>query len=93
MCHPSYLLIMFLRLLVFGSGLPGAEKPTAKRQYLLTFGPDAKEENAAAWQKHKEYVKKTSILLPLPRRVYSRLPNYIKGKSSVHTLTINPERC
>jgi len=65
-------------LLIFGSGLPPAEKPTAERYYLFTHGPDAKEENARAWPNYIQYREKTSILVPLPPALYRRLPPFTK---------------
>jgi len=65
-------------LLIFGSGLPLAEKPTAERYYLFTHGPDAKEENARAWSNYVQYREETSILVPLPPALYRRLPSIIK---------------
>jgi hypothetical protein len=70
------------RLLIFGSGLPTAEKPTAERYYLFTHGPDAKEENARAWPNYIQYREKTSILVPLPPALYRRLPSFTKGSSA-----------
>ncbi|KAF7971277.1 hypothetical protein HWV62_21520 [Athelia sp. TMB] len=65
-------------LLMFGSGLPTAEKPTAKKYYLLSHGAQAKEEYANAWRQYKVYLKKTSILIPLPPALYRPLPEFVK---------------
>ncbi|KAF5355248.1 hypothetical protein D9758_006003 [Tetrapyrgos nigripes] len=63
-------------LLMFGSGIPTAEKPTAKRFFLMSCGDDARYPNA--WQNYKEYLRNTSILIPLPPALYRRLPEVIK---------------
>ncbi|KAF9478271.1 DUF1295-domain-containing protein [Pholiota conissans] len=67
-------------LLMFGSGLPTAEKPTAKKFYLLSHGPDSDAEDryANAWTEYKAYLHKTSILLPLPPVLYRPLPAILK---------------
>lgn len=51
-------------LLLFLSGLPLQEKPTAKRRY----------EKGERWEEYQVYLKRTSILVPMPRRVWERLP-------------------
>jgi len=63
---------------MFGSGIPTAEKPTAKRFFILSQGPNAREEHAAAWENYKGYLQKTSILIPLPPFLYRPLPSVIK---------------
>ncbi|KAF8322011.1 DUF1295-domain-containing protein [Clavulina sp. PMI_390] len=65
-------------VLIFGSGLPPAEKPTAERYYLLTYGPESKPETARAWSNYVRYRNTTSILVPLPPSLYARLPQWIK---------------
>lgn len=63
---------------MFASGVPTAEKPQAKRFYLLTHGANAKEEHAAAWGKYKNYLRSTSILVPIPPVFYRPLPEFVK---------------
>lgn len=63
---------------MFGSGVPTAEKPTAKRFYLLSHGTEAKDEHRDAWAKYKLYLNRTSILVPIPPSVYRPLPGWIK---------------
>jgi len=65
-------------LLVFGSGIPTAEKPTAQRYYLMTHGPKASPDDAHIWPSYKAYLASTSILVPLPRGLYHSLPAWIK---------------
>ncbi|KAF8579918.1 DUF1295-domain-containing protein [Ramaria rubella] len=65
-------------LLLFGSGLPTAEKPTAERFYLLTHAPSNNNKYPAAWGTYKEYLRSTSILLPLPPAIYRPLPAWTK---------------
>lgn len=67
-----------IRLLMFASGIPTAENPTAKRYFLLSNGTNAKEENKEAWPKYKEYLRSTSILIPMPPALYRPLPSIIK---------------
>lgn len=63
---------------MLGSGLPTAEKPTAKKFYLLSHGAHAQDEFSNAWRGYKVYLKKTSILIPLPPALYRHLPEIIK---------------
>ncbi|KAE9400359.1 DUF1295-domain-containing protein [Gymnopus androsaceus JB14] len=67
-----------LILLMFGSGIPTAEKPQAKRYFLMRHGDNAKDENARAWSNYKEYLRKTSILIPIPPIIYKPLPRLLK---------------
>ncbi|KAF8757560.1 hypothetical protein RHS01_03418 [Rhizoctonia solani] len=63
-------------LLIFGSGIPTAQKPTAQKFYLLSNGPNATHRNA--WPNYKRYMKRTSVLIPFPPALYERLPQFIK---------------
>lgn len=63
---------------MFGSGVPTAEKPQAKKFYLMSYGVNAKKEHADAWRQYKAYLKTTSILIPLPSVLYGHLPSMIK---------------
>lgn len=63
---------------MFASGIPTAEKPTAKKYYLLANGSNAKDEHRGAWTKYKSYLNSTSILIPMPPAIYRRLPTIIK---------------
>jgi len=65
-------------LLMFGSGIPTAEKPTAKKFYLLSHGADTEEGYSNAWTEYKAYLQKTSILIPLPPFLYQPLPTILK---------------
>jgi len=72
-------------LLIFGSGLPPSEKPTAKKYYLLAFGPRSSNTNSehgdeyeGAWRAYKEYRARTSVLVLMPQGVWKRLPGFIK---------------
>jgi hypothetical protein len=64
--------------LLFGSGVPTAEKPTAERFYLLTYAPPNKDQFPGAWGAYREYLRSTSILIPLPPVVYRPLPDWMK---------------
>ncbi|RDB20823.1 hypothetical protein Hypma_011952 [Hypsizygus marmoreus] len=70
--------IFTVLLLMFASGVPSAEKPQAKKFYLMAHGPDAPEERSNAWRQYQAYLKKTSILIPLPPALYVRLPELVK---------------
>lgn len=63
---------------MFASGIPTAERPQAKRYYLLAHGSDAKEEHANAWRRYKDYLRTTSILIPIPPAIYTSLPSVVK---------------
>lgn len=63
---------------MFGSGLPTAEKPTAKRFYLLSHGPNAQAEHSNSWVEYQDYLRKTSILIPFPPFLYRPLPAFLK---------------
>ncbi|ORX34414.1 hypothetical protein BD324DRAFT_635770 [Kockovaella imperatae] len=67
-------------LLMFLSGLPTAEKPAAKKYYLhsheLTDGHV--QVKSDSWDKYKHYLSKTSILFPVPPKLYRPLPEFVK---------------
>lgn len=72
-------------LLIFGSGMyvppspihqlialrsPTAQKPTARKFFLLSHGPKATHINA--WPNYQRYLARTSVLIPLPPSLYAR---------------------
>jgi len=61
---------------MFGSGLPTSEKPTGKKFYLMSHGPNASSQDA--WLAYNEFVRRTSILIPLPPMLYSLFPAFVK---------------
>lgn len=63
---------------MFASGVPTAEKPQAKKFYLMTHGPDVRAEQSDAWPQYKAYLRRTSILIPIPPIIYAKLPQFIK---------------
>ncbi|KAK1229620.1 hypothetical protein PQX77_007313 [Marasmius sp. AFHP31] len=63
-------------LLMFASGMPTAEKPQARKFFLMSHGPDSN--NSSAWSNYKEYLRSTSILIPIPPQVYRPLPAVVK---------------
>ncbi|KAG8810403.1 hypothetical protein FRC17_002946 [Serendipita sp. 399] len=65
-------------ILIFGSGIPTAEKPQAKRIYLLSHKEGASEDERNGWPAYKEYLRSTSILFPIPRALYRPLPTFVK---------------
>lgn len=62
----NYLLMPVL--LMFVSGLTLQEVPNAKRRYQ-------KSQN---WEAYSEYLRRTSILYPLPPALYAPLPKFLK---------------
>ncbi|KAI0755958.1 hypothetical protein BC629DRAFT_1165950 [Irpex lacteus] len=79
--------IFTVLLLMFASGMPTAEKPTAKKFFLmfqltssssLPHPTDDDVEYPAAWSKYKRYLASTSILVPIPPALYRPLPEWVK---------------
>ena len=60
--------IFLTTLLMFVSGLTLQERPAAKKKY----------EKGVGWPEYKEYLHKTSMLIPFPPQLYSRLPVILK---------------
>ncbi|KAJ7460555.1 DUF1295-domain-containing protein [Mycena latifolia] len=65
-------------VLMFGSGVPTSAKPQAKRFYLKSYGPTAREEDLVVWEQYKLYLRRTSILIPIPPTFYKNLPLIVK---------------
>ncbi|KAJ6591819.1 DUF1295-domain-containing protein [Mycena vulgaris] len=65
-------------VLMFGSGVPTSAKPQAKRFYLKSHGPTARDEDSVIWEQYKMYLRKTSILIPFPPALYRNLPPILK---------------
>ena len=55
-------------LLLFVSGLPLSERASAKKRY----------EKNMHWDAYSDYLHRTSILIPLPPQLYSRMPLLLK---------------
>ncbi|TRM65212.1 DUF1295-domain-containing protein [Schizophyllum amplum] len=68
--------VFTILLLMFASGVPTAEKPTGRKFYLMSHGPDASSPNA--WAKYKAHLHRTSVLIPLPPALYRPLPELAK---------------
>ena len=77
------------RILMLASGVPTAEKPTAKKFFLLSNAPpnaSSSESSGSppratypdAWKKYKTYLNSTSILIPMPPVLYRPLPRFVK---------------
>ncbi|TFK71626.1 DUF1295-domain-containing protein [Pluteus cervinus] len=64
-------------ILLFGSGMPTAEKPQAKRYYQLSQ-ERTEDSSFTIWHEYQEYLHSTSILIPLPPAIYRRLPKFLK---------------
>ena len=74
--------------LMFLSGLPTAEKPSAKKHYLMSYSPDSNTPSSERfsnpepkndhWANYKKYLAKTSILIPIPPQLYKPLPEFVK---------------
>lgn len=55
-------------LLLFVSGLTLQERPGAKKRY----------QNGKNWEGYSRYLKRTSILIPFPPQLYSKMPVFLK---------------
>lgn len=55
-------------LLMFVSGLTLQERPAAKKKY----------EKGTGWPEYEAYLHKTSMLIPFPPQLYSRMPVFLK---------------
>jgi hypothetical protein len=53
---------------MFVSGLTLQERPAAKKRY----------EKGSHWPEYQRYLERTSILIPLPPQLYSKLPTMLK---------------
>jgi hypothetical protein len=60
--------MLIVVLLMFVSGLPLQEIPTAQKRYQKCQG----------WEAYQEYLRRTSILFPVPPAIYTRMPNFLK---------------
>ncbi|KAI0337265.1 DUF1295-domain-containing protein [Trametopsis cervina] len=72
-------------LLMFASGIPTAEKPTAKKFFLMSNEPSVSSSSASdspeypeAWTNYKSYLNSTSLLIPIPPVLYRPLPTWLK---------------
>lgn len=77
---------------MFLSGLPTAEKPTAKKFFLMSHSPDndsstqtreasnfsVPEAKNDTWANYKRYLARTSVLIPFPPELYRPLPEFVK---------------
>lgn len=63
---------------MFGSGVPTSAKPQAKRFYLKSYGPQAQTNDPTIWDQYKAYLRRTSILIPLPPALYKHMPAILK---------------
>jgi Protein of unknown function (DUF1295) len=65
-------------LLLFVSGLPLQERPAAKRRYDAAAAAGFEGSEGEAWDRYQGYLKRTSILLPLPPALYEKIPVWVK---------------
>ncbi|KAJ9114925.1 hypothetical protein QFC20_001299 [Naganishia adeliensis] len=66
-------------LLLFGSGIPTAEKPTAEKYFLMSHSPNSSSaDGGPIWRNYKDYLARTSILIPIPPTIYRPLPQFVK---------------
>ncbi|KAI0693423.1 DUF1295-domain-containing protein [Cytidiella melzeri] len=77
--------IFTVLLLMFASGVPTAEKPTAKKFFLMSHSTSSSSSSSSgspeypdAWPKYKAYLASTSILIPIPPTLYRPLPAWLK---------------
>ncbi|EPQ56428.1 DUF1295-domain-containing protein [Gloeophyllum trabeum ATCC 11539] len=61
-------------LLMFASGIPIAEKSQGQKFYDTAQRPGKSD----AWDKYQEYLRSTSILIPIPPALYRPLPEIVK---------------
>ncbi|KAJ2902464.1 hypothetical protein MKZ38_000593 [Zalerion maritima] len=61
--------LLLTLLLLFVSGLPLSERPGAKKRWEI---------GGETWEGYKRYLGKTSMLMPLPPKVYAPLPTWLK---------------
>ncbi|KAI0052394.1 DUF1295-domain-containing protein [Auriscalpium vulgare] len=64
-------------LLMFASGIPTAEKPQARRFFLMSHNVQGDVDHGA-WAEYLAYLESTSILIPLPPSLYRVLPRILK---------------
>lgn len=60
--------ILLTLMLMLLSGLTLSERPGAKKRY----------ENGQNWEEYKQYLNRTSILIPFPPQLYEHLPTILK---------------
>jgi hypothetical protein len=60
--------LLLTTLLLFVSGLTLQERPGAKKHY----------EKGTGWPEYEKYLHDTSILIPMPPAIWSRLPVIVK---------------
>ncbi|KZT27797.1 DUF1295-domain-containing protein [Neolentinus lepideus HHB14362 ss-1] len=65
-------------LLMFGSGIPIAEKSQGQKFYTMAYGSDTPDSNPEIWRKYQGYLRSTSILIPIPPVVYRPLPKILQ---------------
>ena len=86
---------MLIPRLLFLSGMPTAEKPAAKKYFLESYDDDnsssanhttfsGREAKNDTWAKYKDYLNKTSPIIPIPPAIYRPLPDWLK-----HTLLMD----
>ncbi|KIJ63475.1 hypothetical protein HYDPIDRAFT_40904 [Hydnomerulius pinastri MD-312] len=74
--------IFTLLLLMFASGIPTSESSQARKFYDLGQEHDAGDDRTkypSPFLRYQAYLSTTSILIPIPRSVYWRIPNIIKS--------------
>jgi len=60
--------IWLIVLLMFISGIPLSERPGAKNRF----------EKNMHWKEYSDYLNRTSILIPFPPQMYSKMPIFLK---------------
>ncbi|KAI5780732.1 hypothetical protein DFH27DRAFT_583044 [Peziza echinospora] len=65
--------LLTISLLMFLSGLPLNEKPVARKRFESSV-----KHGGNGWGEYKEYLNRTSILIPFPPGLYRKLPGWVK---------------
>ncbi|KAJ7173858.1 DUF1295-domain-containing protein [Mycena filopes] len=65
-------------ILMFGSGVPTSAKPQARRFYLKSYGPTTETNDPVIWDQYKTFLRRTSILIPIPPALYKNVPSILK---------------
>jgi hypothetical protein len=60
--------LLIVALLLFLSGISLQDVPNAKKRY----------QNSQNWEGYRDYLRRTSILFPIPPAIYTPMPTFLK---------------